>query len=162
MSKPGWFPHGKEKSTTYKKALNYIPDTTQLETLGYEIKQQFDISGRLDYGRNWKNEIWLSYFRPGVRHQVSFTKELDSINIKRIERITLGEVGTRIHRTHGYEDSWIYIFWAGMVDLTGISFIMFSITGIMIWYHSRKNLKWGWYIIIPPIVLALSMFAFLY
>jgi hypothetical protein len=161
MVKHKWFPHGEEQKLTLVKPLNYTPDTTDIEELSRAIKLQFDISGRLVFSRNQKKEISLNYYRPGVRNVVTIHNNLDSVTIVRTEKITFGEISTRIHRLHGYQGGVLYYIWAGLLDLTAISMIIFAITGIWLWYRSLKVFKLGWLFILPAIVLVGIMYFYL-
>lgn len=161
MSKYEWFPHGNELKSTQIKPLNYTPDTTNIEKLSEAVKSQFDISGRLVYSRNRKKEITLDYYRPGVRNVVTIHNDLDSATVSCTKRISFGEISTRIHRLHGYHGGILYVVWAGLLDLTAISMIVFAVTGIWIWFRSRKAYQPGWFFIISPIILAVVMYLYL-
>lgn len=162
LSKHEWFPHGVESKTTEVKALNYVPDTVRLENFGNEIKEQFNISGRMDYRRNSKNEILFSFYRPGENHFVTIHSELDSLAIQRVEMKSVHEVSKRMHRMHGFKGGAIYVIWAILLDLAALSMIIFSITGILIWYRSRQAYKYGWFFIVPFVILGIAMYVYLY
>lgn len=162
LSKHEWFPQGVESKVTQVLSLNYVPDTTRLEDFGNEIKAQFNVSGRMDYRRNSKNEILFSFYRPGVNHFVTVPSGLDSIVIQRVEMSTVREVSKRMHRLHGFKGGAIYVIWAILLDLAALSMIVFSITGIIIWYRSRHIFKYGWFFIVPFVILGIVMYVFLY
>lgn len=162
ISKHEWFPQGKESKITIIQPLNYFPDTTKLENFGNEIKNQFKISGRMDYKRNYKNEILFSYFRPGVNNFVVVHSKLDSITIVRTEMKTVREVSKRMHRMYGFKGGWIYVIWAILLDLAALSMIVFSITGVLIWYRMRHQFKYGWFFIVPFVILGIVMYIYLY
>jgi len=161
VSKHNWFPQGKDVKVTQVVPLIYRPDTTNLEQFGREIKQQFDISGRMNYSRNMQKEIIYSFSRPGMRHTVVVHANLDSLSITRFEKMTLGEVSKRIHRLHGFNGGTLYLIWAILLDLVAVSMILFSITGILLWLRARKLRTYGLWILIPTVVLAIVMFIFL-
>jgi len=161
MTKGEWFLHGEELKSTKIVPLNYIPDTTNLDKLGDEIKEQFDISGRVDYRKNPKSEIVYTFYRPGVRNIVTVRSSLDSLTIFRTEKQTFAEISTRIHRLHGYTGGILYVLWAVFLDLTALSMMVFAITGILIWYRLRRLYRYGWLFIAPFFVLALVMYVFL-
>lgn len=161
MSKHEWFPHGEEAKVIQVKPLNYLPDTSKLENFGNEIKEQFGISGRMEYRRTSKNGIIYTFYRPGVRNVVNVHSALDSLTITRTEKLTFGEVSTRIHRLHGFKGGTLYLVWGVLVDLAAFSMIVFAVTGFWIWYRSRKVHQYGWLFIVPFVILATVMFIFL-
>lgn len=162
VSRHDWFPQGVESKVTQVQPLNYLPDTTRLENFGLEIKEQFNISGRMDYRRNSKNEILFSFYRPGVNNFVVVHTALDSVTISRTEMKTVREVSKRMHRLHGFKGGTIYVIWAILLDLVALSMIVFSITGFLIWYRSRHMIKYGWFVIVPVVLLGIVMFVYLY
>lgn len=161
-SKHEWFPHDPPSRVTKVQPLNYFPDTTKMENFGNEIKEQFNISGRMEYRRDYQKKIQFSFHRPGLDHLVSIHPALDSLTITKIELNTVYEVSKRIHRLHGFKGGLLYIIWAILLDLAALSMIIFSITGILIWYRSRKMFKYGWFFIIPFVILAIVMVVYLH
>jgi len=161
MTKGEWFPHGEEVKSTKILPLNYIPDTTRLDKFGDEIKEQFEISGRVEYQKNPKNEIVYTFYRPGVKNVVTVRSSLDSLTIFRTEKQTFGEISIRIHRLHGFNGGILYVIWAILLDLAALSMIVFAITGILIWYRSRQIRRYGWLFIAPFVILAIIMVVFL-
>jgi len=161
MSKGNLFPHGKAQVTTKVLPLNYTPDTTRMDLFGAEIKERFEIRGRMNYKRNWKNELVFNYYRPMVSNVVTVAPALDSLTVVRKEIYTFLEANTRIHRVHGYEGRALYIIWAVLVDLTAIAMIVFVITGFLIWFRRRRQWFYGWFIMVPTFILLLVMYFFL-
>ena len=162
ISKHKWFPTGKETIQKHSYGLNFNPDTTQMEKFGDEIKQQFSISGRTDYTRNNKNEIVLNIFRPGNAYNIVVRKNLDSLTITHREKISFGEISTRLHRIHGFKGGPLYLIWGTLLDLSALAMIIFSVTGIIIWFRSRKRYKYGWFVLIPVMVLGVMMYLYIY
>lgn len=161
MSKINWFHHDKPQITTEVYPLNYSPDTTQMKQFGNEIKEQLDISGRMNYRRNGKNELVFAYNRPMVHNLVTVHPALDSLTVVRREMFSFVDANFQIHRIHGYQGGILYIIWAVLLDLTAISMIIFAITGFLIWYRHRKRFIYGWFIVIPSIALFIIMYLFL-
>ncbi len=53
-----------------------------------------------------------------------------------------------IHRQRGYGGGIQYNLYALLLDLTGISIILFTLTGVLMWFHLLKNHKIAWAIFI--------------
>lgn len=161
ISKGNWFKHKQGEKSTSVYPLNYTPDTTRVKQFGNEIKQQFDISGRMSYRRNWKKELVFTYNRPMVINAVTVYPALDSVSIVCTKKISFFEANKRIHRVHGFQGGILYIAWAVLLDITAISMIAFAITGILIWFQWRKQLFYGLFILISTTTLLIVMFVFL-
>ena len=138
-----------------------MPDTTDLRKLGNEIKREFNITGRLNYNRNKNGGISFNIFRPGIVQHVKIKNDLDSLTIIKTERKTFYEINKRIHRIHGFEGGPLYFVWGVLLDLTAVSMIIFSVTGILLWYRTRKFFKIGWFILVPVFTLGIIVFIFL-
>ncbi len=162
ISKYNWFPEGDISITVDRHALNYKPDTTNLSSFGNEIKQQFALSGRMGYQHNKDSSISYLIYRPGIRNEILVHQDLDSIVIKRIENTSIHEIAKRLHRTYGFKGGWKYILWAILYDITAFSFILFAVTGIIIWFKHRKVFRWGWFVLLPTIILAFIMIYYLH
>ncbi len=161
MSKGNLFTHGKAQITRNILPLNYTPDTTRMDQFGEEIKERLEISGRMNYTRNRKNELVFTWYRPMVSNVVTVSPALDSMSVERREMYTFLEANTRIHRVHGYEGGTLYVIWAVLVDLTAVAMIVFVITGFLIWFRRRKKWFYGWFIMVPTFILLLIMYIFL-
>lgn len=160
-SKHDWFDVGKDVKFSQSYPINFLPDTTNLRNLGKEIKREFNLSGRMNYNKNKKGEISFNIFRPGIVQHVKINKDLESLTITKTERKTFYEINKRIHRIHGFEGGPLYFFWGILLDLTAVSIIVFSVTGIFLWYRARKFYKFGWFILAPVFILGIIVFIFL-
>lgn len=157
ISKGNWFHHHPDKNTTTVSPLSYTPDTTKMNQFGREIKQQLDITGRMSYRRNWKNELVFTYYKPMVRNVVTTNPQLDSLTLVRTENINFHEANKRIHRVHGYQGGIKYVVWALLLDLSAVAMIVFAITGFLIWFKWRRQMQLGWFIFILPLILLMLM-----
>ena len=57
-----------------------------------------------------------------------------------------------IHRTRGYGGPIQYNLYAFLLDILGVSLIIFTITGIIMWFKVLKNNRWAWIIFIAGLV----------
>ncbi len=161
IAKGNWFSH--QPNTVIKNTypLSYRPDTTRMREFGNEIKQQFDISGRMSFQRNRENELVFTYYRPMVRNVVTVRPALDSLTVVCTHNINFHEANKRIHRIHGFQGGILYVIWAILLDLLAVSMIVFAITGILIWFRWRSHMRSGWFILISTAILAIAMVVFL-
>ncbi len=160
-SKHNWFEGGDDVKLSRSYPLHFMPDTTDLRKLGKEIKHEFHLTGRMNYKKNNKGEIVFDFFRPGIGQHVKIKNDLDSLTITRTERKTFYEINKRIHRIHGFQGGTLYFVWGVLLDVTALSMILFSVTGILLWYRTRKFHKFGWFILVPVFILGIIVFIFL-
>ncbi len=161
ISKGNWFHHQSDTTTTTIYLLTYTPDTTRLNEFGKDIKKQLNISGRMSFRKNRKNEVVFTYYKPMVRNVVTVHSQLDSLTVVRTENINFHEANKRIHRVHGFEGGILYIIWGILLDLSAVSMIVFAVTGFLIWYRVRSHMKPGWIFFLLPFVLLLMMILYL-
>ena len=57
-----------------------------------------------------------------------------------------------IHRQRGYGGGWVYNLYAFLLDIIGISLILFTITGIIMWLKLLKNSRIAWIIFISGFI----------
>lgn len=162
MSRHEWFPHGPAEIIEQNYKLQFKPDTSQIQPLANKIANEYQLNGRFSYSYDWQHRLEFIYNRPGHVSTVKFNQELDTVNIKHEIKATFGEINTRLHRIHGFSGGLLYYFWAILLDLAGISAIVFAITGIIMWYRLRKKFWYGWFFLVPPILIVILYFYYLY
>ena len=162
MSKHEWFPHGPAEIEEQAYLSPFTADTSQIYELADEIALTYDLSGRVNHTYTWQKKLEITFNRPGHVSRVLFNHKLDSIHIKLEKKATFGEINTRIHRIHGFSGGALYATWAILLDLAGLSAILFGLTGIVMWYRVRKKFWYGWFFLIPPIIITILYFIYLY
>ncbi len=153
-----WF--SKQDAMITKNKVPFCCDglNTNAELI-YKIKNSYAITGRTSAGSVKKDStIQWHIRRPGVEHQITLSANRDSIAVIRTEQQTFMRILSRLHHLRGYSDGVLYKIWAFMYDLSAIAFIVFSITGMYMWYRLRKKYKAGWIflaigILVPVIVI---------
>ena len=50
----------------------------------------------------------------------------------------------RMHHLHGFDGGGIYQIWGAMFDLVCAAMILFSISGVYLWYKHTKRRALGW------------------
>lgn len=158
MTQGKLFPQGDPVKHRETHSLSVLTDTANHLALLQEIKTTYGLEGRVGkFERNHKNEITSLYARPGLQSRIRVSNNCDSIYIERISQQTFGRVAARLHHIHGFHGGGLYVIWGLMFDLTAASFLLFSITGILIWIKLRKTLRFGWFIILPIVLLTLIL-----
>jgi len=162
MAKHKWFPETGQIETTNKYPLSVIIDSTRYNEVGKEIKSVYRLSGRQE-GPWQGTDGWMGYIfhRPGVAFEAIIHPAHDTITIIKKKQISLRRISSRLHVLRGFEGGWKYVIWAIFYDLAALALIVFSLTGIFIWYRNRKPLRLGWFIIVPVIILSIVLYVYL-
>ena len=84
-------------------------------------------------------------------------------NMVEISSTTMNLAGkiTGLHRMRGYGGSFIYNMYAFLLDITGISLILFAFTGVILWLNLLKYNKAAWIILIVGFVYVSAVIAYL-
>lgn len=75
-------------------------------------------------------------------NQVDITTHIQNVN-----GLLIG-----FHRLRGYGGSWPYNVYAFLLDMVGLSLILFALTGVIMWLKLLKFNKWAWGILITGFV----------
>jgi hypothetical protein len=126
------------------------------------LKKTLDIRGRTEY-REDRHGNWIFHFNiPGEAFQVKLPPAQDSLYIQQsTQELNLYMVAHRIHILRGFRGGWEYTAWAVMYDVTCFAMVLFAVTGIIMWYRSRKQFRWGWWYLMAGILIpVLFIYAF--
>ena len=110
--------------------------------------KKHQIKGRLtkeDF--NDSGDLIRTYSRADGNSKVTIFKDKNEVEIKNTELNLSGSI-IGLHRMRGYGGSLIYNFYAFMLDIVGISLILFAVTGIILWLKLLKHNKIAWAILI--------------
>ena len=66
-----------------------------------------------------------------------------------------------IHRHSGYASGFTYTTYALLLDTLGISLILFTLTGVIMWFHLLKKDKWAWIIFFAGLAYFTSILLYL-
>jgi len=139
----GIFPHKDPVNTTWMEKLEYQgPDSR--EAWADYLQHEFSLRGKQGRIREMKDgRVSYQYFRPGYAFEVVVSADRETAEI------TESQWGFRnlmvgYHRIHGYGDGWLYNIWSFMYDLASLACIVFAISGIVIWYPTRRRDRLGW------------------
>jgi hypothetical protein len=123
-----------------------------MELLGSQIRADFNLKGRMTYSMNRQGIKTFTYFRPGNISTAQLNTEGNKIEILHRQSISAIRLAKGTHTMRKFGGGIAYFVWGIFLDLTAISFIIFPITGIVIWFQNRKVFAAGW-------ILLLSGFA---
>jgi len=128
------------------------------------LKEEFGFKGR-EFQRQEKNGNWTFQFNfQGTNRQVILTPEQDTLTIKtNIEEMNLLSFSTKLHHMRGFNGGLEYTLWAIFYDLTTVAFVVFALTGILMWLKLRSRYTLGWWflaagIVIPVVIIMLFLF----
>lgn len=163
MIRHQWFPEGERREHSASFVLKERPDTSNMKAWGMKIRKEYNLNGRFTGPqRNWQND-WMFYIdRPGVNQGIQVHAALDSITITRIEQQSAGRILNRIHHLHAFDGGWKYILWGIYYDLSALALMLFSITGIILWYRLRRGFRWGWIFLVVGFAITAVVFLGLY
>jgi len=156
-------PYGQTEVSKTVVPVERTMDSSPSEYARY-LKRKYGYKGKYEY-RQQDNGNWIFNFHfPGEQVKVSLTPSQDTLFIEhtQIDR-TLMTVAHNLHGLRGFTGGWVYIAWAIFYDLSAIAFILFGITGIYMWFRSRKLYPSGWWFLAAGIIFPLAIvFAFLF
>lgn len=162
-----WFDNHPPKRTVDVYELTYSGD---VQSYSIYLQNKFNLSGKRveirwpggqDFVRQFPNgRLRCVYVRPGWQYEAVVSPERDKVTI------TTQEAGFKqtllmMHRLAGYGGGWLYSVWALIVDLVSLSMIVFSITGIYMWYKLTKKHLLGWLILAGNYGLAVATILYL-
>jgi len=135
-----WF-LGPPSTTTQTVTLDSI-GALPIEQLAVEAKKRLGLGGRTFVQTQTPDMKRFFVIRPGTTVRVDVPAGGDVVHV-----ITqrYGVVGTLIvlHKVRGYDDQWLFNAYALFCDLSGVSMIVFAISGVYLWWKRTKNRLWG-------------------
>jgi hypothetical protein len=139
----GMFPRSNPTRTTWGERLDYQgPD--DLNAWAKYLQRKFALRGKLGRVREMKDgKVSYSYFRPGYSFDVVVSADRERAEITQTES-GFRNLMVGYHRIHGYGGNWLYCLWSFMYDLACVACVVFAMTGIVIWYPTRRHDRLGW------------------
>jgi hypothetical protein len=120
---------------------------------------KYDLTGRSIIDEN-EERIELNFSRPGTVASVRVSRANDSVYLE-VKKGNFNMVMNQFHRLHGYAGGWNYYLWAFVYDLSSISMIVFSITGLYLWYKIERRRLVGWLVLLTSTILTFSTIFYL-
>ena len=106
-----------------------------------DLCTRFSIHGDLRITTSSGENKVYRFIRPGYRAELRRV-HVDSVQVS-IKEGTFGSVMNDFHRLRGYEGNWIHILWAFLYDLSCISLLVFSFSGVYLWWKMEKIKRTG-------------------
>jgi len=138
-----WFPMPAIVATTRTEQLLYTGPNEPAAYAKY-LQDTFDLRGKLTRQQRLDDGRWVfRYSRPGTTYAAVVAPTGDSVRITTLKENPI-ETMVTFHRLHGYDGGALYAVWAFLYDLSSFSLILFSVTGIYLWYKLTKKKLLGW------------------
>jgi len=133
-----WFPRnmGKENPQTVPINAQYSEDE-----IVSSLKEQFSINGFLRRDEKKDGTIVNVFTRPGYRAQITFSPGRQTANVN-IQHGTFAAVMNSFHRLRGF-DGFAHTLWAVFYDLSCIALILFSLSGLYLWWKLIRDKTLG-------------------
>lgn len=104
------------------------------------LQKEFSLRGHRGIPESKDNGgITIFYYRPGMEYLASIAADKKSIKIL-THPTSLRSIVVIFHRLRGYGGGFLYDLYILMTDLTGISIILFSLTGIYLGLMNGKQI----------------------
>ncbi|UZR97179.1 PepSY domain-containing protein [Chondrinema litorale] len=107
-----------------------------------------NITGRLVRSElNKQENPFQEYAHAGGNTRITYLSEQNKMEVVQTHKST-SDALEGIHRLRGFGGGFSYNLYAILLDLLGISLILFTITGIFMWMKLLKHDKWAWIVFV--------------
>jgi len=111
-----------------------------------------DVSGRLTKENvNSSGDLVREYNNASANFKVTLNKAHDLVKINVRKKNAAGTIAG-IHRISGFGGPLKYNLYAILLDVVGVSLILFAITGVILWLKLLKNDPIAWIVLISGFV----------
>lgn len=133
----------KESATSVIVSPNEVSEDNWSDFL-----KKHKIEGRLTRENfNDSGDLIRTYSRADGNSKISILQNKNMVEIETTQLNLSGSI-IGLHRMRGYGGPFIYNIYAFMLDIVGISLILFSVTGVFLWLKLLKFNKIAWAIFI--------------
>ncbi len=141
-----------EEQNKSETSIIVTPDEINDENWPKFLKEN-NIRGRLGNERfNNDGDLIRDYYSTGEESRIKILKDRNQVEIVTTQFNLSGNI-IGLHRLRGYGGPIVYNIYAFMLDIVGISLILFAITGVILWLKLLKFNRLAW---------AIFIFGFLY
>jgi len=105
-------------------------------------------------------ELIKEYAGPGNIFRITIAKDLKKVEIRQTKK-NLADRIIGFHRFRGYGGAIQYNLYALMLDVVGVSLIIFAVTGVLLWLKLLKHNKIAWAILILGFIYVSSVIGYL-
>lgn len=153
-----WFHVEKQNETT--SSMLVTPEEINNEHWDDFVKKH-QIDGRLIRENfNESGDLIRTYSSADGNSKITIFKDKNEVEIQTTELNLSGRI-IGLHRMRGYGGSFVYNFYAVMLDIVGISLILFAITGVILWLKLLKFNKLAWGIFVFGFVYVSTVILYL-
>ena len=118
------------------------------------------ISGKLINEKVQPSGDWTrKYSRAGNEHVLSYQADQHLLKIT-TRRAKLPGFVVGLHRIRGFEGPWQYMIYGILLDVVGISLILFAVTGAILWMKMLKNDWIAWVVLVAGFLYVTSILAY--
>ena len=93
-------------------------------------------------------------------NEITILKNVDQVEIRSGELNLSGKIN-ELHRLRGYGGPLLYNIYALLLDIVGISLILFVLTGVILWLKILQNDKIAWIILILGFIYVSAVLGYL-
>ena len=150
---------------TYDHQEEVFEIEVEPEEISVENWHQFlaknDVSGKLiEENINSSGDIVREYSNAGAHYKIKVHNSRDLVEINARKMNTAGTIAG-FHRIRGFGGPLQYDLYAIMLDLVGVSLILFAITGMVLWLKLLNNNLIAWIVFISGFVYVGATMAYL-
>lgn len=143
---------------TNSKVLVDKPMTGSPQKYSDYLKEKFGYKGRHTQRQDNKGNWIFEYAFQGTNHQVTLTPAQDTLFIRtNTQKMTFFTLSTRVHHMRGFKGGLEYTLWAIFFDLTALAFVVFAITGLLMWLKLRARYASGWWYLLAGLIIPLTI-----
>lgn len=139
-----WFMSPPPPGSITVRTANFEPvGGASTEQLAADAQRQLGLAGRIQFPQKQPpgmTRFWVN--RPGVMARVDVPAGSKTAQVT-TQRV--GLVGTMImlHKIAGYDREPVFDAYALFCDLSGLSMILFAVSGVYLWWRRTKKHFWG-------------------
>jgi hypothetical protein len=142
MTHGTWF-HSSNRSEPVQTAELESSADRPAEQVAADVKKQLHLVGRIQFPATQPTgmtRFWINH--PGTMTRVDVST---SDKVIRIATVHTGLIGVLVmlHKVAGYDDQLQYNLCALFSDLSGVSMIVFALSGVYLWWMRTRNHLWG-------------------
>lgn len=152
--------HFDHDTTNTKEVLNFDSSVVSNQDR-QDWSKAHDVPGRLikSYSNPTGHPV-LEYQNAGGLTRLTFIEASGQVNVARTSK-SKADAFVGIHRNTGYGGGMSYNIYAFLLDIMGVSLLLFTITGVFMWMKLLKNNKWTWIILFGGFVYFGAMLIYL-
>lgn len=120
-----------------------LPDTLQQFAKAVVLDLNLEVKGSL--GAYQPNDKRINIYIVNFWHHIRITYDIENQHIKAEDkRFRWDQFLTTLHARGGYhQEGFLNDLWAFVVDIVGLSFILWVATGLYMWWQLKQTRLWG-------------------